>query len=400
MECWECLAVRHDQIGVRSGLPGHAVKRKKYCEAGGKTKKAAQALLDKRRRDLSDGKWTNPAKPLTFDDLLALVKADWRNTGAKSTLYLPDGKMEQSGIRKLRAAFGQWEVADITALHLENYSNKRQEEDRAAVSTVRNELNVLKHGMYLAQDKDLLTKKVPKFPELKPTNIRKEFFEREQLDSVLAELPEAVRPVALFMYWTGWRRGEVLSRQWSHVDFKAGVIRLEPGETKNGKGRDFPYTIVPELEALIEQQRTSTDAVEKKKREIVPRLFHRNGDPVKTFRTAWRAACKRVGLAAQAAREGTTSKAVWKKLSKEERRAFTGLKLIPYDFRRTAVRNLIRAGVSQKVAMELTGHLTASVFDRYNITDDRDRREAVKKLVAEAAAPDRQVLPLHRGARG
>jgi len=40
------------------------------------------------------------------------------------------------------------------------------------------------------------------------------------------------------------------------------------------------------------------------------------------------------------------------------------------------------------------------VFDRYNITDDRDRREAVKKLVAEAAAPDRQVLPLHRGARG
>jgi len=86
--------------------------------------------------------------------------------------------------------------------------------------------------------------------------------------------------------------------------------------------------------------------------------------------------------------------------AQEERRGFTGLKLIPHDFRRTAVRNLIRAGVSQKVAMELTGHLTASVFDRYNITDDRDRREAVKKLVAEAAAPERQVLPLHPGARG
>src|SRR2546427_10107826 len=159
-----------------------------------------------------------------------------------------------------------------------------------------------------------------------------------------------VRPLALFMYWTGWRRGEVLSREWRHVDFKAGVIRLEPGETKNGKGRDFPYTIVPELEALIEQQRTSTDAVEKKKREIVPWLFHRNGDPVKTFRTAWRAACKRVGLAAQAAREGTTSKALLKSMTKEERRGFTGLKLIPHDFRRTAVRNLIRAGVSQQVA--------------------------------------------------
>ena len=70
----------------------------------------------------------------------------------------------------------------------------------------------------------------------------------------------------------------------------------------------------------------------------------------------------------------------------------------PRDFRRTAVRNVIRAGVSQKVAMELTGHLTPSVFDRYNITDDRDRRDAVAKLAA--AAKDRQLLPLHRGARG
>lgn len=89
---------------------------------------------------------------------------------------------------------------------------------------------------------------------------------------------------------------------------------------------------------------------------------------------------------------------MWKSLSKEERREFKGLQRIPHDFRRTAVRNLIRAGVSQKVAMELTGHLTASVFDRYNITDDRDRRDAVAKLAA--AAQDRQVLPLRRGARG
>jgi hypothetical protein len=46
--------------------------------------------------------------------------------------------------------------------------------------------------------------------------------------------------------------------------------------------------------------------------------------------------------------------------------------------------------------MELTGHLTPSVFERYNITDDRDRRDAVAKL--GAAAPDRQVLPLQQAA--
>jgi hypothetical protein len=75
-------------------------------------------------------------------------------------------------------------------------------------------------------------------------------------------------------------------------------------------------------------------------------------------------------------------------LSREEQREFKGVGRIPRDFRRTAVRNLVRAGVSQKVAMELTGHLTPSVFDRYNITDDRDRRDAVAKLAA--AAQDKQ----------
>lgn len=79
-------------------------------------------------------------------------------------------------------------------------------------------------------------------------------------------------------------------------------------------------------------------------------------------------------------------------MTREERREFKGSGRIPHDFRRTAVRNLVRAGVSQKVAMELTGHLTPSGFERYNITDDRDRREAVAKLAA--AAQNKQVLTI------
>lgn len=53
-----------------------------------------------------------------------------------------------------------------------------------------------------------------------------------------------------------------------------------------------------------------------------------------------------------------------------------------HDYRRTAVRDLIRAGVPQAVAMTMTGHKTEAVFRRYNITDDRDKREAVRKLSA------------------
>jgi hypothetical protein len=149
---------------------------------------------------------------------------------------------------------------------------------------------------------------------------------------------------------------------------------------------------VPELKAVIEAQRAYTAAVERRTGREVPWLFHREGSPVKSFRSAWRAASKRVQLQVEAAVQGTTPKALWKAMSREERREFKGLGRIPHDFRRTAVRNLVRAGVSQKVAMELTGHLTPSVFDRYNITDDRDRRDAVAKLAA--ASQDRQLLSL------
>jgi integrase len=78
-------------------------------------------------------------------------------------------------------------------------------------------------------------------------NVRTGFFEETEFRSLLSYLPEELRPVAEFAYLTGWRKQEILKLLWRQVDFAAGVVRLEPGSTKNDEGRSFPFNSYPVL---------------------------------------------------------------------------------------------------------------------------------------------------------
>jgi len=207
----------------------------------------------------------------------------------------------------------------------------------------------------------------PYIAKLALNNTRKGFFEWEQFSPVLKNLPEDLQLAIEAAYITGWRiHDEIFTRQKHHADLNGrGWLRLDPGETKNGEGRNFPFTA--RLREIIEQQLARTKELEKSTGRIIRWLFHRNGSPIKSFRRAWLTACVQAGL-------GKEIRSVDGKLIKKN--AYR----IPHDFRRTAIRNLERAGVSRSDAMKMVGHKTESIYRRYAIADEKSMKESARKL--------------------
>ena len=146
--------------------------------------------------------------------------------------------------------------------------------------------------------------------------------------------------------------GEIRGLRWPQVDSQAGVIRLEPGTTKNDDGRTLPFHVLPALQTLIERQLAYTKVVEKKRQCIVPVVFHRNGKAITTIATSWDGACRAAGCPG----------------------------MLFHDLRRTAVRNLERACVPRSIAMKITGHKTEAIYRRYAIVNEADLAEGLGRL--------------------
>lgn len=252
-------------------------------------------------------------------------------------------------------------ATEITTANIKSYIDKWMEQGFSNAS-INRELSALKRMFHLgARCTPPKVRQVPFIPMLKESNVRKGFFEHDQFQAIKNALPEELRPLVTFAYHTGWRKGEILKLTWDKVDLKQGIVRLDPGETKNDEGR----TLYMDEELWKEMQ-----VLHSKRRLGCQYVFHRNGMPVRDFRDSWETACTQ---------------------AKVEGRFF-------HDFRRTAIRNMVRAAVPERVAMKISGHKTRSVFDRYNIVSDEDLREAARRHQAYLNRQD--ALPTEAAERG
>jgi integrase len=337
---------------------------KEYEERAG-TEAQAEKALSRKEAEIGLGVYVAPnVKRTTFEDLMQMVRDDYAANERKSTETLA------CEVKRLTATFEGQRAFAITADRLTAYVGARLAAG-AAPPTIRNELGALKRGFSLAKRAGKVGT-VPAFPALAAAKVRQGFFEAADVVRVRAELPTDLQPVLDFGWLTGWRKGEILGLSWRQVDFAAGVVRLEPGTTKNDEGREFPFSVLPPLRDLLVEQRERTDAAARRTGQIIASVFHREGKPIKDFFVAWESACDRA--------------------ARDEKGVIVHPQLIGrlfHDLRRTAVRNLEWAGVPRSVAMKLTGHKTEAVYRRYAIVASQDLRDGVAKLAQ-----------LHRGTRG
>lgn len=315
----------------------------------------ARKQLEKACAQKEAGLFIGPKEQrLKFEDMAADLANYYKTKGKTASLEsLP------YFLKPLRAVFGMNRARSIKADRIRKYTADRLDEG-AAPATINKELGVLQRMFSLALEDERLSKaSVPSIKRLTENNTRTGFVEPADFTTLCNALPEYLQDPVAFLYASSWRVGEMRTLEWRDVDRDLSAIRLRAEVSKNRHAR----TLVLDGDLLDIMQRAATA-----RRLDCPYVFHHDGEPIGDFRKAWSSACEAAGLAG----------------------------ILIHDLRRSGIRNAVRAGVSEKVAMTMSGHRTRNVFDRYNISSEADLADAAKKTTAYRAEQQSKVIPINK----
>jgi integrase len=234
----------------------------------------------------------------------------------------------------------------LGSAQVKSYISSRRSEG-AADATINRELAIVRRGFSLAMQADPpLVARVPFILKLDEDNARQGFLEHGQYLKVRDALAAHLKAIFVVAYHVGLRIGELRKVEWPQVDLKAGEIRLEKKQTKGKRPRTIP--IYGEMRPWLEMQKAERD----QKWPDCRWVFHYLSKPIGSHLKGFVDACVAAGVPA----------------------------LRFHDLRRSAIRNMERAGMPRKLAMEISGHRTESVYRRYDIVSTQDIALAAARM--------------------
>jgi integrase len=274
---------------------------------------------------------------VTVDSLYDVLLADYR-INQKSLWWA-----ELNWNKHLKPFFGGMPAKIVGTDTLSRYIESRRAE-KAANGSINRELSLLQRAFMLGYESQPRKVARPlRFHRLAESKPRQGFIERKQYDALASHCSDLfMRAMLALAYSFGFRKGELLSLKVSDVDLMDGTLRLR--DSKNGERRQVSLT--PETRGLL------AACIAGKSGDAPVFTRGKGTKAVKDFRGTW----DKITLAAGC--EG----------------------LLFHDQRRSAVRNMRKAGISETVAMRISGHKTASVFRRYDIVDASDLADAARKI--------------------